>query len=582
MAKKSNRSRQKVQDEELPEMNEVDEFNSNREKILFDEAGEYGRVGEEDEEEDEEVMGINEEGSEGSDEGSEEEEEEEEEGWGSKQNYYGGDDADNNEVAKQMEEEALKQQKKHLKDLGMDDFVDEDMMEDWQKSAQDFDEKLDSKPAVINDESTDFNKLDKSEKLEILSQSFPEFIPLLKELNTLKPKLSQFQDTANEAINTKRVALTSYLGAIMCYFGIFVEHVNSGEPFTSMKDNAVMESILTTRQIWQEAERMGEGVEGVEGVDEDSMDEDVFVDAQEGDEEEGDEEEGDEEEGDEEEGDEEEEVADESSEGSEGSEGSEEESASESDSDSNSDIDITKKRTIKTNNKTKSDDFTESNTPADVDMEEKQRRKKSLRFYTSKIDQAHAKNQEKMTGDLDIPYKERLYERRQRLMEEARKRGLGQSKQELGDDLDANEDINSEDERMMRDINDDVDNDDTADDGYYEQMKHSKLNSTQARQNAHKQAVKAAREGKLADAKEELGEDGKRALNFQILKNKGLTNNRRKEIRNARVKKRKKYDKANKKLKSVRKVYNDASTRGPYEGEKTGIKKGLSRSVKLN
>ena len=96
---------------------------------------------------------------------------------------------------------------------------------------------------------------------------------------------------------------------------------------------------------------------------------------------------------------------------------------------------------------------------------------------------------------------------------------------------------------------------------------------------AHEEAVAAAKAGKLQELQESMGEDGKRAINYQILKNRGLTPHKKKDNRNTRVKKRKKYEQAKKKLKSVRQVYEGSL--GPYEGEKTGIKKGLSRSVKL-
>ena len=145
-------------------------------------------------------------------------------------------------------------------------------------------------------------------------------------------------------------------------------------------------------------------------------------------------------------------------------------------------------------------------------------------------------------------------------------------KAQLGDDLDG-QDVASDDEKAAQKINEDAGE-------YYESFKQAKMEKKDARRAAHEKAKKAAREGKLAELQENVDDEGKRALNFQILKNKGLTPNRRNENRNARVKKRKKYEQAKKKLKSVRQVY-DESNRGPYEGEKTGIKKGVSRSVKL-
>ena len=40
----------------------------------------------------------------------------------------------------------------------------------------------------------------------------------------------------------------------------------------------------------------------------------------------------------------------------------------------------------------------------------------------------------------------------------------------------------------------------------------------------------------MAELQEAVGQDGKRAINYQILKNKGLTPHRKKEYRNSRVK----------------------------------------------
>lgn len=123
------------------DFDEVDAFNANRSKILLDQAGEYGqeRVSE-DEDSQEEVLAS---GDEDADEEDEDENEDidedvedevdEEKGWGGRQNYYGGDDASDDEDSKRMTEEALRQQKKHLQDLEMDDYVDDEILEDWQR-----------------------------------------------------------------------------------------------------------------------------------------------------------------------------------------------------------------------------------------------------------------------------------------------------------------------------------------------------------------------------------------------------------------------------------------------------------------
>ncbi|KAG7665407.1 SAS10 [[Candida] subhashii] len=545
------RRNRKDVDEEV-ELDEVDAFNVNREKILLNEAGEYAQGNYSDESSEEEVMAVEEaeseseeenEGSQGEDfsEVDEDElaaEEDEEKGWGGRQNYYGGDVVSDEEDAKQMTEEAIRQQKKHLQELDMDDYVDEDMMEGWEKAADKYNNQETKQQIVLTTDSS-YDKLDESEQLKLLKQSFPEFVPLLKELGQLKLKLDEFQTSeANPLIQVKSVALSAYLAAVSSYFAIFVDNLRSGEPFTSMKDNSIMETILSTREVWRQANELPDvAIERDNEEESEESGEEIFVDAREDISEEEEDEEIDEEE------EEEEEV----------------ESPVEDDT---IDIDVTTKRTIRRAAKNKGDGFTEADTIDDVDMEDKQRRKKTLRFYTSKIDQAAAKTNKSFSGDLDIPYKERLFERQQRLVEEARKRGLNKP---------ADQDYDSGNDEGEAE---------GGDDGYYESIKESKVAKKQSRKQAHEIAVKAAKEGKLAEVQEVLGKDGKRAINYQILKNKGLTPHRKKEYRNARVKKRKQYETAKKKLKSVRQVY-DASNRGPYEGEKTGIKKGLSRSVKL-
>jgi U3 small nucleolar RNA-associated protein 3 len=81
---------------------------------------------------------------------------------------------------------------------------------------------------------------------------------------------------------------------------------------------------------------------------------------------------------------------------------------------------------------------------------------------------------------------------------------------------------------------------------------------------------------------DELEGDAKRKATYKILANRGLTPYRKKENRNPRVKKRMKYDKALKKLSSVRKVAVDKTkVSSRYQGERTGIKSNLARSTKF-
>lgn len=101
-----------------------------------------------------------------------------------------------------------------------------------------------------------------------------------------------------------------------------------------------------------------------------------------------------------------------------------------------------------------------------------------------------------------------------------------------------------------------------------------------AAERAKKSAKKSTRKRKVT-FDESLATDprSKRAITYQIKKNKGLTPKRSKEVRNPRVKQRRKYEKAQKKLASFKAVAK--KHKKDYSGEKTGIKTNISRSVKF-
>lgn len=75
---------------------------------------------------------------------------------------------------------------------------------------------------------------------------------------------------------------------------------------------------------------------------------------------------------------------------------------------------------------------------------------------------------------------------------------------------------------------------------------------------------------------------GPRSLTRAILANKGLTPHRPKAVRNPRVKKRQKFEKAKKKLASQKATYKGglSAMGGKYSGESTGISK-VVKSVPL-
>lgn len=79
--------------------------------------------------------------------------------------------------------------------------------------------------------------------------------------------------------------------------------------------------------------------------------------------------------------------------------------------------------------------------------------------------------------------------------------------------------------------------------------------------------------------REEFDEDGKRMITYEMSKNKGLTRQRRKELRNPRVKHKMKFKKA--KIKHKGQVREVQIEQNRYGGELTGIKSTLSRSVRI-
>lgn len=197
--------------------------------------------------------------------------------------------------------------------------------------------------------------------------------------------------------------------------------------------------------------------------------------------------------------------------------------------------------------------------------------KKSLKFYTSQIASKAARREHAgrdAGGDADLPYKERLRERQERLNAAAEKRGR---KNPDAEELGGEDEMDEGEMAAARDVR-------GAGDEYYDL-----ISSQSAQKKAAK--VEAAAALSLAQPSTGVGDgegkaDGKRAVSYAIEKNKGLAPKRKKEVRNPRVKKRRKYEEKKKKLGSVRQVWRGGEGRG-YEGEKTGIKGGLVRSVKL-
>ncbi|KAG6336064.1 hypothetical protein ID866_3037 [Astraeus odoratus] len=245
---------------------------------------------------------------------------------------------------------------------------------------------------------------------------------------------------------------------------------------------------------------------------------------------------------------------------------------------------------------TVTDPYGEATTLSYADASDKQARKKSLRFHVSRIESSSSRRQNARTnalgGDDDIPYRERKKDRDARLEKERVRKGekLGMG----GDDLDDVDpeletrgslpcDVSHKSKKRRRGMEDDDDDDggnrdDQENDalGYYDLVKTAVANKRMKK--------KADYEFAVASTRPEFQDDkssGPRSITRAILKNKGLTPTRSKSVRNPRVKKRQKYEKAKKRVASQKAVYKGGiGDVSKYGGEKSGISK-VVKSVAL-
>ncbi|KAI6044821.1 hypothetical protein EDC04DRAFT_2865708 [Pisolithus marmoratus] len=221
-----------------------------------------------------------------------------------------------------------------------------------------------------------------------------------------------------------------------------------------------------------------------------------------------------------------------------------------------------------------------------ADAHDKQARKKSLRFHVSRIESSSARRQSARTkavgGDDDIPYRERRKERETRLEKERQQQQQKDKKLGMGgDDLDdvdpefgshavPSDIIMSHKSKKRRRGMEDGDGgagggQETDAMGYYDLVR-SAVASKKAKKKADYEAAVAASRPEIEDDKS----SGPRSITRAILKNKGLTPQRSKSVRNPR-----------KKVSSQRAVYKGGiGDTSRYEGEKSGISK-VAKSVPL-
>ncbi|CAG8776429.1 32448_t:CDS:10 [Gigaspora margarita] len=500
--------------------------------------------------------------------------------WGSrKENYYNADEISNLDDAKEEEEEALKLQKKRISQMSEDDFLDIDnkslepkMVDRKQIECTDNDFDLMSFDREVLDKER--LNLSRDDVAKIVQSESPELIELLNEFkekssilwNTVTPLLEKarqknlIDDPAMKFISIKHQTLVHYLMNISFYLAL------KSFGAQHLRKHPVIDALEKLRMTWNKLERLERNIGGfiesfvnqIEQADQVSIS-DVSVTK----------------------------------------------FASESKGEQHTDIQCRKKSKHKKSKKTNKEmdivetspqlqsvanadkdnetsnlqppvpiveekfvslkktkhkrkrdptDFGDLDVLDEIDADEKAHKKKSLRHYASIIDQS---------GDTDIPYKDNT--------RTSIKNITADSQMNINADLDE-EDWNDYDKNMAADLDNEEDPTD-----FYNMVKEAKKATKEQR---NKQFELEHYKNKITyDDNNVVPEGAKRQINYQILKNKGLTPHRKKEQRNPRVKHRNKYEKAKKKIKSIKRVFSQQE--GSYGGEKTGIKTGLSRSIKL-
>lgn len=168
-----------------------------------------------------------------------------------------------------------------------------------------------------------------------------------------------------------------------------------------------------------------------------------------------------------------------------------------------------------------------------------------------------------VSGDNDLPKRDDIGERRRKHELQVLAGAGVMSEDDLGEEdgnLEANGGADSEENES----------EESADE-FYEQVK---------QQRAAKLAAKAemySRNLAIPSLPETI--NGKRLITYQMEKNRGLTRNRKKQLKNPRKKYRSKHEKAVVRRKGqVREIRKPS---GPYGGEASGINAGISRSVRF-
>lgn len=508
-------------------------------------------------------------------------EEDEEEGWGhSRKDYYNTDTIATEIDAQEEEDEARRLQQRKRQKMSEADFGFNET--EWLDSTG----KEDEDGAVVTEVLRDVeitSEMGPEERLRLLQMRHPEFEFLANELLSLHPVLqdlqAQMEDSPGKETVVKCRALAAYVGSLSIYFALLTSPSRSSSQSKTLdpaelRDHPVMDSLLQCRSLWTKVKGLKTSKKLV--PIESSLPDQTMIDMESA-------------------------AAHKTSlhtgttkrekksnkssiTSSAASRAARLQAAEASIADLSSFMPTRKRsRTVSKSAiaplpSDDESDFGEEESLSSKAAAEKAAKKRSLRFYTSQITQKSNKRAgagRDAGGDEDLPYRERFRDRAARLNAEAETRGkkldsYGRGGVRLGEGGSDDDEGQGKVAQELR----------GEEDEYYDLVAQSGKSRNKDKQEKAEMIKQAKAAGGLLRVVEESG-DGKRAIGYVIEKNKGLAPKRKKEVRNPRVKKKKKYEEKMRKLASSKPVYKGGEERGGYSGEKTGIKTGLVKSVKL-
>lgn len=217
------------------------------------------------------------------------------------------------------------------------------------------------------------------------------------------------------------------------------------------------------------------------------------------------------------------------------------------------------------------------------ERQDKAQRRRDVQFHATNVDVSGPAKAPRLEGDVDIPYRDKRHIRD--AVAAAKSNRLAKSKA-LEDASLSGADWGESDWTARDDVmsdgaaGDDGDSDDAEDDAAYYELVSSRK---RARKEQQKAAYDQQRLAERVYDDESLAPGEHRSINYQMEKNKGLTPHRPKSVRNPRVKRRMRYERAKKRLSSTRAVYKggQSALQGGYAGEQSGISTHLVKSRKL-